>query len=235
VVAAVLAAAAGLIAAYLISKYVGHQVHVLPSGLFKAGHTQHWDDQRPIVVSAIMCALGLLLIGYALLPGRFRVVPVDSQDPRSVVAVTRAGLRRYLAGAATTVDGIASAKVKVRRRRVRVYATSQGQTRAALRRIALEPDARRYHFPPGPGGHRRAGERPRRQPAHPARDRRAGRDLDQPQAGPERHADRGSRTSRGRGPDRRSRAPHARRAGKRQSERHYPDPVAAAHPLNPAR
>lgn len=124
VVAALLAAATGLIAAYLISKYVGHQVHVLPSALFKDGHTLHWDDQRPIVIAAIACALGLLLIGYALLPGRFRVVPVDSQDPLSVVAVTRSGLRRYLAGAATVVDGIASAKVRVRRRRVRVYASS---------------------------------------------------------------------------------------------------------------
>ena len=38
--------------------------------------------------------------------------------------MTRAGLRRHLADAATTVDGIASAKVKVRRRRARVYATS---------------------------------------------------------------------------------------------------------------
>jgi hypothetical protein len=124
VVSALLAAATGLIAAYLISKYLGHQVHVLPSGLFQAGHQLHWDDPRPVVAAAVACALGLLLIGLAVLPGRFRVVPVASQDPRSVAAVTRAGLRRYLAGAATTVDGIASAKVRVRRRRARVYAAS---------------------------------------------------------------------------------------------------------------
>ena len=124
VVSALLAAATGLIAAYLISKYVGNQVHVLPKGLFQAGHEFHWDDPRPLVASGVACALGLLLIGLALLPGRFRVVPVASQDPHSVAAMTRAGLRRYLADAATTVDGIASAKVKVRRRRVRVRAAS---------------------------------------------------------------------------------------------------------------
>lgn len=124
VVSALLAAATGLIAAYLISKYVGHQVHVLPKGLFQAGHEFHWDDPRPLVASGVACALGLLLISLALLPGRFRVVPVASQDPHSVAAMTRAGLRRYLADAASTVDGIASAKVKVRRRRVRVYAAS---------------------------------------------------------------------------------------------------------------
>jgi Family of unknown function (DUF6286) len=107
-------------------------VHVLPSGLFQAGHQLHWDDQRSLVAAAVACALGLLLIGYAVLPGRFRVVPVDSQDPLSVTAVTRAGLRRYLAGAATTVDGIASAKVRVRRRRVRVYATSSLRDTAGL-------------------------------------------------------------------------------------------------------
>jgi Family of unknown function (DUF6286) len=132
VVAALLAAATGLIAAYLISKYVGHQVHVLPSALFRDGHTLHWNDQRPLVLAAIACALGLLLIGDAVLPGRFRVVPVDSQDPLTVAAVTRAGLRRYLAGAATTVDGIASAKVRVRHRRVRVWATSSLRDTAGL-------------------------------------------------------------------------------------------------------
>jgi hypothetical protein len=124
VVAALLAVATGLIAAYLLSKYAGHQVHVLPKGLFQAGHQFHWDDPRPLVSSGVACALGLLLIGLALFPGRFRVVPVASRDPYAVAAVTRAGLRRYLAGAATTVDGIASAKVKVRRRRARVYAAS---------------------------------------------------------------------------------------------------------------
>ena len=124
VVSALLAVATGLIAAYLISKYVGHQVHVLPSGLFQAGHQLHWDDPRSLVAAGVACALGLLLIGYAVLPGRFRVVPVASQDPRSVTAVTRAGLRRYLPGAATTVDGIASAKVRVRGHRAHVYAAS---------------------------------------------------------------------------------------------------------------
>lgn len=124
VVSALLAASTGLIAVYLISKYVGHQLHVLPSGLFQAGHQLHWDDPRSLVASGVACALGLLLIYYALLPGRLRVVPVDSQHPRSVVAVTRGGLRRHLAGAASTVDGIASAKVRVRGRRVRVYASS---------------------------------------------------------------------------------------------------------------
>jgi hypothetical protein len=132
VVSALLAAATGLIAAYLISKYVGHQVHVLPAGLFQAGHQLHWDDPRSLVAAAVACVLGLLLIGLAVLPGRFRVVPVASQDPRSVAAVTRAGLRRYLAGAATTVDGIASAKVRVRRRRARVYAASSLRDTAGL-------------------------------------------------------------------------------------------------------
>jgi uncharacterized membrane protein len=124
VVAALLAASTGLVAIYLISKYVGHQLHVLPSGLFQAGHQLHWDDPRALVASGVACVLGLLLIYYALLPGRLRVVPVDSQHPRSVVAVTRGGLRRHLAGAANTVDGIASATVRVRGRRVRVYASS---------------------------------------------------------------------------------------------------------------
>jgi hypothetical protein len=124
VVSALLAASTGLIAIYLISKYVGHQLHVLPSGLFQAGHQLHWDDPRSLVASGVACALGLMLIYYALLPGRLRVVPVDSQHARSVVAVTRGGLRRHLAGAANSVNGIASATVRVRGRRVHVYASS---------------------------------------------------------------------------------------------------------------
>jgi hypothetical protein len=149
VVSALLAVATGLIAAYLISKYVGHQVHVLPQGLFQAGHQWHWDDPRPLVASGVACALGLLLISLALWPGRFRVVPVASRDPYAVAAMTRAGLGRYLADAATTVDGIAAAKVKVRRRRARVYAasslrdieglTDQVETAVTERLAALAP------------------------------------------------------------------------------------------------
>ena len=149
VVSALLAVATGLIAAYLISKFVGHQVPVLPQGLFQAGHQFHWDAPRPLVASAVACALGLLLIGLALRPGRVRVVPVASRDPYAVAAMTRAGLRRYLADAATTVDGIASAKVNVRRRRARVYAasslrdieglTAQAQTAVTERLAVLAP------------------------------------------------------------------------------------------------
>jgi hypothetical protein len=124
VVAVLLAAVAGLIAADLISKFLGHPVHVVPAALARDGRIWHWGDPRALVASGVICALGLLLISIAALPGRFRVVPVASEDPLSVTGFTRPGLRRYLAAAATTVDGVASARVRVRRRYVRVLAVS---------------------------------------------------------------------------------------------------------------
>ena len=125
VVAAVLAAAAILAAIEVISTLVDRPVHVLPAGwLARVGRDVHWDDPAPLAVAAVACALGIVLIVLALAPGRSRMIALTAGDPQTVTGITRAGLRRYLAAAAMSVDGIARARVQLGRRRVRVRAAS---------------------------------------------------------------------------------------------------------------
>lgn len=125
VTAGVLAAAAVLITAEVVAGLIGRRAHVLPvSWLTRFGHDTQWHDPAAIATAAIACLLGVLLIALALVPGRPRVIALTSHDPDTVIGITRTGLRRYLAAAATGIDGIARARVSLGRRRVRVKAAS---------------------------------------------------------------------------------------------------------------
>ena len=120
-----LAAAAVLITADVVTGPVDRRVHVLPvAWLTRLGHDTHWDDPAAIATAAIACLLGVLLIALALVPGRPRLIALTSHDPHTVIGITRTGLRRHLAAAATGIDGIARARVSLGRRRVRVKAAS---------------------------------------------------------------------------------------------------------------
>jgi hypothetical protein len=125
VAAAVLAGAAILAAIEVISTLADRPVHVLPAGwLARFGRDVHWDDPAALAVAAGACALGIVLIALALAPGRSRMIALASEDAQTVTGITRAGLRRYLTAAATGVDGIARARIRLGRRRVRVRAAS---------------------------------------------------------------------------------------------------------------
>lgn len=138
IVAALLAVTGGLTAAVLISRFVGHPVGQAATGtLAQAGRIWHWSDQRVLVLAGALVAIGLALIAFALIPGRLRVVPVAGPDAESVMAITPAGLRRYLAAAATGVDGVSAARVQLGRRRARVLAHSPLRDPAGL-----EPEVR---------------------------------------------------------------------------------------------
>jgi Family of unknown function (DUF6286) len=125
VAAAVLATAAILTATEVISTLVNRPAQVLPVGwLARAGRDVHWDDPAALATAAVACALGIVLIAVVLAPGRSRMIALTPGDPQTVTGITRTGLRRYLAAAATRVDGIARARVRLSRRRVRVKAAS---------------------------------------------------------------------------------------------------------------
>ena len=66
-----------------------------------------------------------------LKPRRVTRLPLRSGDEATDAAVTRRGLAGTLRAAATGVDGISSAAVKVRRRRARVTAAAAARGRAA--------------------------------------------------------------------------------------------------------
>lgn len=125
VTAALLAAAAIILAIEVIGALVGRPPGVLPVvDLARLGRSLHWDDVLVLAVASFLATLGLLLLLLALKPGRLRAIPLRSEDAHVVLGIARPGLRRYVARAAQSVDGIDRARVKVRRHRVRVRAVS---------------------------------------------------------------------------------------------------------------
>ncbi|MFD5829091.1 DUF6286 domain-containing protein [Lentzea sp. NPDC060358] len=76
-------------------------------------HGTTWSAREVVVAGGVVAALGLLLFLAAVVPGRARTAALDERT-----AVSLRGLRNALKLAAC-VDGVESAAVKVRRKRVR--------------------------------------------------------------------------------------------------------------------
>ena len=83
------------------------------------------------VWSAILIVIGALILAVELKPPRATRLPLRSGDDATDAAVTRRGVAGMLRSAATGVDGISSAAVKVRRRRARITAASAARGRTA--------------------------------------------------------------------------------------------------------
>lgn len=125
VTATVLAAAATLTSIETTAALLHHTAGVLPTAwLTRLGHDTRWSDPAALTAAATACLLGVLLITLALTPGRPRVIALTSPDPHTVIGITRSALRRHLAAAATGIDGIAHARVRVGRGHIRVNAAS---------------------------------------------------------------------------------------------------------------
>jgi hypothetical protein len=90
-----------------------------------------WDALVVRVWSAILIAIGVLILAIELKPRRITRLPLRSGDEATEAALTRSGLAGTLRAAATSIDGITSATVSVRRRRARVAAKSAARGRAA--------------------------------------------------------------------------------------------------------
>ena len=90
-----------------------------------------WDAFVVRVWSAILIVTGALILALQLKPRRAVRLPLRSGHDATDAAATRRGLAGALRAAATGVDGISGASVKVRRRRARVTATSAARGRHA--------------------------------------------------------------------------------------------------------
>jgi Family of unknown function (DUF6286) len=126
IVAAVLAA--GILGAiWAVTAALGHPLWKVSHSDF-AGPVQsttHWSSTGPLAGAAAAAFIGLVLILIAVIPGRPRAVTLGSGDESVVVGVPRRSLRRSLAWLVQDVPGIDSAKVRTRRRSVRVRATTR--------------------------------------------------------------------------------------------------------------
>jgi uncharacterized protein DUF6286 len=120
----------------IIAEVIGFAAHHSPllvhwSTWYHWGGRTRWDALVVRVWSAILIALGALILILELKPRRVTRLPLRSGDDATDAAVTRRGLAGMLRAAATGIDGISSATVKVRRRRASVTAASAARGRPA--------------------------------------------------------------------------------------------------------
>jgi hypothetical protein len=130
--------AAALIAAsvVVIAEVIGLAAHNSPllvhwSTWYHWARRTRWDAFVVRVWSAILIAVGALILVVELKPRRVIRLPLQSDDDATDAAVTRRGLASMLRAAVTGVDGISNATVKVRRRRAHVTAASAARGRPA--------------------------------------------------------------------------------------------------------
>ena len=130
--------AAALIAAsvVVIAEVIGFAVHRSPllvhwSTWYHWARVTRWDTFVIRVWSAILIAIGVLVLILELKPRRVTRLPLRSGDDATDAAVTRRGLAGMLRAAATGVEGISSATIKVRGRRATVTAASAARGRPA--------------------------------------------------------------------------------------------------------
>jgi hypothetical protein len=130
--------AAALIAAcvIVIGEVIGFAVHHSPllvhwTTWYHWARRTRWDAEVVRVWSATLIVIGALILAVELKPPRATRLPLRSGDDATDAAVTRRGVAGMLRSAATGVEGISSAAVKVRRRRARITAISAARGRAA--------------------------------------------------------------------------------------------------------
>jgi Family of unknown function (DUF6286) len=130
--------AAALIAGsvVVIAEVIGFAVHRSPllvhwsTWYHWAGKTR-WDALVVRIWSVILIVVGALILALQLKPRRAIRLPLRSGHDATDAAVTRRGLAGMLRAAATSVDGVSKATVKVRRRRVRITAATAARGRPA--------------------------------------------------------------------------------------------------------
>ncbi|MFD9939465.1 DUF6286 domain-containing protein, partial [Nonomuraea sp. NPDC059022] len=128
-----LAAGLGLTAAELVAALMGTPLGWIPLDrvLAVAGRTTWWEISFAALVPVIG---GSGLLALAIVPGRSRLVPVETADPLIVIGITRSGLRRTLRAVAQNVDGVARARVRLRKRAIEVTVTTGSESSGAMLR-----------------------------------------------------------------------------------------------------
>jgi uncharacterized protein DUF6286 len=81
-------------------------------------HGTRWDDLGTALAGGVLALAGLVLLLAAFLPGAPTVLPLSGDPAGMDSGATRRGLRSTLRAAASTVDGVSAAKLRLRRRRI---------------------------------------------------------------------------------------------------------------------
>jgi Family of unknown function (DUF6286) len=132
----ILAAALAVAAVIVIIEVIAVAAHrgplVLPWTTWSQwAHRTRWDQLVIQVWSAILIAIGAVILAIELKRPRVTRLSLRSRHDATDAAVTRRGLAKALRAAATGIDGISAAAVTVGRRRARVTATAAARGRTA--------------------------------------------------------------------------------------------------------
>src|SRR6202046_2582145 len=118
ILAAALAVAAVFLIIEVIAVAANHSPLVLPwTTWYRWANRTRWDQLVIQVWSAILIAIGALILAIELKPPRVSRLPLRSRHDATHAAVTRRGLAKALRAAATGIDGIFAAGGIVGRRR----------------------------------------------------------------------------------------------------------------------
>lgn len=140
VIALALAALGVLVVAEIIHAALDRSGHLLLpyERLARFGRAHTWDSGPVITISAVVAALGLLLLLAQLLPRRPGLLTVATDDPTVEAGVERRTLGKAMAAAAGDVDGVSKATARVRGRRANVIATSHLRDTSGLSEQVLD-------------------------------------------------------------------------------------------------
>jgi hypothetical protein len=172
-VALVLLGTSAAVALTLIPGPTGAPDYLWHDGIVRVLHATTWDDPRVAGAGLAAVAAGLALLALAVLPDRTTLVPLTAPD-EIAAGVLRDDLHAALGAAARSVAGVRSARVRVRRRRVRVIArTDLAKSPELTRAVLAAVDDRVTRIGPNPSP--RVAARVRRGGRGPARRRIGGR------------------------------------------------------------
>lgn len=122
-----LIALAVLLAIEVVAAGVGAQPVIIHwHGWYDAGRHNVWRSTGPLLISSILVAIGLLLLAVQLIPRRMTDRELEGGDSDVDAVLSSSGVRSSLKGAAHAVDGIATVKIKLVRKKVTVTATTHG-------------------------------------------------------------------------------------------------------------
>lgn len=113
--AIVLLAACALVAVVAIQMLLGETPWIRYDTVAGTLHDLRWSDVATAIIGAVAVLLGLILALAAVLPGRLTVLPLRGDLDSGA---SRRSYRSTLRAAAATVDGVSSATVKLKSRKV---------------------------------------------------------------------------------------------------------------------
>ncbi|MDP4504675.1 DUF6286 domain-containing protein [Nonomuraea turcica] len=133
VVSLALAAGLGATAAEVVSALLGHPLGWVPvNELVELAGDTTWPEAATAALAT--AGAGALMVLLAIVPGRYKLVPVQTSDPLIVIGITRSGLRRTLRAAAQQVAEVDKARVRLCRGTIEVTVVTRAESSGSMLR-----------------------------------------------------------------------------------------------------